>query len=195
MFNVNDFRWLSANDACMPEFSNWSRPYEYAFILNKIKSLSIKNPSIHNTCCGYSSLHLQFAKKLNELSTNCTHSDIKKDFYFKEIETKYYDITTANDKMFDVVICVSSLEDVYSETKPDNLKICFNNLINQVSIGGRLLITCDYPGVPLWYCEDMIGQKITNEKTKLSYANSILPDLNFKIGAEYHIIVMDLIKC
>lgn len=197
MFLVNEFRWLSTTDAILRDFGNWSRTYEYPWILNKIKSLELNNPSIHNTCCGTADIHLFFAKKLNDLSSNIIHSDVatSKLWESENINIEYYNLQNIYNKKFDIVVCISTLEDTASSK--DNLKVCFDNLINQVVSDGKLLITCDYPSVPLEWIEELIGQKITpnNTETKLTSANSVFPAPGFIIGSEYYkIIVIELTK-
>lgn len=189
---VNEFRWITINDEKMAEYNNWSRPYEYAFILRKIRDLQLSNPSIHNTCCGTGDIHLQFAQALNALSDNVTHSDmIISDLFADSLNNIIkYNLLEESPQKFDIVMCVSSLEDAY-DVSPENADIVFSNLLNQVKPNGRLLITCDYPTVSLPWCEDKLGQKILDCAPRLNSLNSIYPRADF---SHYNIIAMDLTK-
>lgn len=191
MFKVEEFKWITINDDYMSEFDNWSRPYEYAFFLNKIKSFSKnkQNPSIHNSCCGTEQIHLQFAKKIQLLSNNVYHSDIKISELFKTNLNVYFnDITKPFDKKFDIVICVSTLEELRSEQRKD----AFDNLIDQVNSGGHLLLTCDYPDVDLKFLETLLGKKISSTNNiKLNSMNSIVKTEEF---SHLNIIAIDLLK-
>lgn len=192
MFTVNEFKWLTINDTCMREFNNWSRPYEYAYVLQKLNTLPHHEPSIHNTCCGTGDIHLQFAQRLNIISPNVTHSDMLISNLFSNSLTNFtkYDLYHKSDKTYDVVICVSSLEDAY-DINPANADLAFSNMIDQVNPDGRLLITCDYPTVSLEWCENLLGQKISNTSPRLNSMNSVYPRTDF---AHYNIIAMDLTK-
>jgi hypothetical protein len=189
MFTVNEFRYLTVNDKYMDEFSNWSRPYEYNWILQNLQKASLNNPSIHNTCCGTQPIHLQFAEKLNKFSQNITHSDIiKSDLFLQHLNIETYDLTQSYNKLFDIVICISTLE----EMRANDREIAFNNLINQVNVGGHLLLTCDYPDVELSFLENILGQKIMlDNNIKLCGNNSAFRNDEF---SNLNIIVIDLIK-
>lgn len=192
MFTVNEFRWLTTGDTCMREFDNWSRPYEYAYVLQKLKTLPHHKPFIHNTCCGTGNIHLQFAKRLDEISPNVTHSDMLiSDLFASSLPNLIkYDLYQKSDRKYDVVICVSSLEDAY-DINPANADLAFANMIDQINPGGRLLITCDYPTVSLEWCENLLKKKITDTYPRLNSANSAFPRTDF---THYNIIAMDLTK-
>lgn len=187
MFIVNEFRWLTINDPHMAEFNNWSRPYEYNWILQKLQK--INNKSIHNTCCGTQPIHLQFAQKLSAFSNDIVHSDIfKSDLFLNHFNVEFHDIINPYPKKFDTVICVSTLE----EMRVNDREPAFNNLIDQVNDGGHLLLTCDYPDVELSFLEEKIGQKIMEtSETKLCGNNSVFRNDEF---SHLNIIVIDLLK-
>ena len=192
-FMVNEFRWLRTTDHKMKEFSNWSRPYEYAFALDRIKSLSLVNPAIHNTCCGYSSLHMDFAKMLNELSTRTVHSDFKPYVMVGDdiqtapsfgrnsfgIDVEQYDIEQPNVNRFDVVVCISALEDIVYVRGQNTIGKVMDNLLEQLVPGGRLLITCDYPGIDIQTLEDILKQPFDHTGPILTdtYCNIIAMDI------------------
>lgn len=189
MFTVNEFRWLTTDDQYMAEFNNWSRPYEYNWILQKLRKLSLNNPSVHNTCCGTQPIHLQFAQKLNQFSQNITHSDIfRSELFLKHFNVEFYNIINPYPKSFDTVICVSTLE----EMVPSDREPAFDNLINQVNSGGHLLLTCDYPDVDLSFLESKLGTKILESNaTKLCGSNSVFRNDEF---SRLNIIAIDLIR-
>ena len=101
-----------------------------------------------------------------------------------------YNLYDKSDQKFDIVVCVSSLEDTY-DVSPANAQLAFDNMIDQVKPGGRLLITCDYPTVSLQWCEELLGQKIVEGGIRLHSMNSIYQRGDF---AHYNIIAMDLTK-
>lgn len=187
-FTVHEFRWLETKDKAMLEFDNWSRPYEYCFILDKIDSLKLDNPKIHNTCCGTQPIHLQFAKKMNERSGNVIHSDVIKSNFFKELDISIYNITEPyiESQLFDIVVCVSTLEEISKQYR----KQTFYNLFNQLKIGGRLLLTCDFPDVELSFCEKLLKTTIANNTgIKLNSMNSYYKVEEF---SKFNIIAIDV---
>lgn len=205
MFIVNEFRYLSSNDEHDPRFSNWSRTYEYPAMLNQIKKANLTSPSIHNTCSGSANLHMEFAKELQKFSSKVVHSDLRD--YSKEVSEiggnfYQYDIETKNDKSYDIVICVSSLEDIVKTRR----ELVLNNLIDQTNNGGRVLLTCDYhdPQVCNMHnredCEthgcspamlqQILGQPIQEVHSRLNGGNAKVA-WNHDI-AHYNIILIDL---
>ncbi len=205
MFTVNEFRFLSCHDDYDPKFSNWSRTYEYPAMLNQIRKANLNNPSIHNTCSGSANLHMEFAKELHRFSSRVDHSDLR--YYSKEVSEiggnfYQYDIETKNNKSYDIVICVSSLEDIVKTRR----ELVLNNLIEQTNPGGRLLLTCDYHdpqvcnlhnredcethGCSPAMLEQILGQKISDNLPRLNGANAKVA-WNHSI-AHYNIILIDL---
>lgn len=204
MLSVNEFRWLTINDPCLMEFKNWSRTYEYAYVLNKIKQSNIKNPSIHNTCCGTGNLHAAFAKRLEDLSSNVLNSDmIQSDFFRSGYNFKLYNMYNPSNESYDIVINVSSLEDASQKER----ELAFTNLINQVKPGGRLILTCDHHEsngchsggdcndhrVPIPLLERLLGQPIQpiDPRFKLNSARSVYAEAEF---SNYNIIAIDVTK-
>lgn len=189
MFVTNEFRWLTITDKYMNEFDNWSRPYEYAWILDKVKTVGISNPSIHNTCCGNQPIHLQFAKKLDEISNNVLHTDgVFSNLFASNVKFKVHNIVESYDNSFDIVICISTLEEICAEKRG----VVFDNLINQTKSGGRLLLTCDYPHVDLNFFNEKLSRVITETKEiKLNSFTSIAKSNDYK---DLNIIVIDITK-
>lgn len=186
---VNEFRWLTVSDDYLSDFDNWSRPYEYAWVLNNLKKNLLNNPHIHNTCCGTQPIHLQFSKKLNLLSDNVLHTDaVYSDLFNENVNFKLYNLEEKINLFFDVVICVSTLEEL---PKSSREKV-FHNLYDQLKPGGRLLLTCDYPHVDLEFLEKKLKTSIsTTNSDKLNSLNSIVKNEEFK---ELNIIVVDISK-
>jgi len=180
---IEDFRFLTLNDEFDNTYLNWSRSYEYPYILKSIGKY-IKTPNIiHNTSWGYEGVHNIFREKLDSLY-NVIHSDIKKSNYPR---TKIWDIRTppTNDELnlYDVVINVSTIEEV----KDDHLFI-LKNLFSMVKSGGILAVTMDFPGAQLDKIEDWLDRKVQNATNKLNGNNSSLPNNRYK-----HLNVIGLI--
>lgn len=138
---IIDFRFLTTDDNYNAKWDCWSRVYEYEYILNKLKELGASSTStIHNSSWGFEGCHVTFKEQLDASYDNCLHSDIRHSSLPK---TMYYDITKPiEDKYknyFDFVINVSTVEEVGY----DNVKI-IRNLLEQVKVGGHLIITFDY---------------------------------------------------
>lgn len=109
---------------------------------------------IHNTCCGgHDSDHINFLKDLemNE-RWSVLNSDLNNYAYEGYVQNnlkspfEFYDITTPLDKVFDVVINISTLEEIPNIDYTDY----FENSYNQLNDNGFLLITCDVPPANLY---------------------------------------------
>lgn len=140
------------------------RVYEYKIVLNLIKKLStVDSPSIHNSSWGFEGVHIIFKNKLDKLSSNCIHSDIK---WSKLHKTTIYDITnpppTEYLNKFDFVLNISTVEEVYFDHW-----IIIQNLFAQVKENGYLIITFDYPGMNVPLIEKHLG-------VNLEYPSGIL---------------------
>ena len=140
-FSVEEFRFLKTDDVYDEKYNWWSRIYEYPYVLNKLNLLGANNDSkIHNTSWGFEGCHVTFKNDLDLLYNNVIHSDIKESNLPK---TMFYDITKKIEEKyvnyFDFVVNVSTVEEV---NYPNNLVI--DNLLEQVKIGGFLIITFDY---------------------------------------------------
>lgn len=176
---VYDYRFcykLDDYDLIYDDGSSWSRPYEYKYITNfiedKINFNQQKEPKIkiHNTSWGFEGVHIKFRDNLDQYG-ECLHSDIVKSEYR---ETYNYNITEDEFKFhnnFDFVINVSTIEHLSAEHQ----KLALMNLYKQVKVGGYLLLTFDYPRVPLNIINDTFNLKIKNDNLeKLNGNNSIV---------------------
>jgi SAM-dependent methyltransferase len=184
---VIDFRFLTRDDRFELKYNEWSRIYEYPYVLNILKSLGTNEDSlIHNTCWGFYKCHVTFKNDLDDLYNNVLHSDIRK----SELNnTILYDITQKIEEKyknyFDVVLNISTIEEV---NYPND--IVLNNLFEQVKPGGYLIITFDYDknncnsfgngSMNLSCVEDFVNKKIEMKNTNIiSGSNSELPDASF----------------
>lgn len=76
-FKVLEFRLFDSSDSRDERWEEWSRVYEYEFILEKVKNLSkTAQISIHNTCWGYQGIHLKFKDELESKYSQVTNSDM-----------------------------------------------------------------------------------------------------------------------
>jgi hypothetical protein len=138
---VLEFCFLKTSNKSDNKWKEWSRVYEYPYIIDKLKVLGANNNSlIHNSSWGYTELHKMFKDELDSVFDNCIHSDIRPSLLDK---TFCYDITKKIDNKynnyFDFVINISTIEEVGY----NNVEI-IKNLFEQVKIGGYLIVTFDY---------------------------------------------------
>ncbi len=152
---ITDSGYFKFSDAIDVKYTEWSRAYEYPYIMkfleDKFPKESIK---IHNTCCGGHHIdHVNFLKDL-ELKKewfvlNSDLNDYAYEGYIKnnlKSPFEFYDITKPFDKKFDVIINVSTLEEIPHINYIDY----FQNSYNQLNLGGYLIITCDVPPANLY---------------------------------------------
>ena len=185
---VISFRFLNLDDTKNPKYEAWSRIYEYPFVLDALTKLGASsNSTIHNTCWGFLSCHIEFKNDLDKLCNNVLHSDIrpsnlKNTIIYdatKKIEDKYINY-------FDFVINVSTIEEI----NHPNIEV-FNNLLEQVKPGGYLIVTFDYDknncssygqgSMNLSEVETYVGQSCTPlEINSINGSNSILPQHYFQ---------------
>lgn len=163
-----DFRFIDCNDLHNTRWNNWSRNYEWEYVIKRIKDLNIN--SIHNTACGGMNesdcLHLTFCNELIKIVPETINSDIWGDSVQNEYTPKikpnnnnfiYYNLYNKYDNKFDMVLCISVLEHLHG-----NIKEVFMNLWEQVKEGGTLILTFDYPIVDLKLIEEIVGKKCIN---------------------------------
>jgi hypothetical protein len=174
---VIDFRYISRNDLFDKKYIAWSRIYEYPYVLNMLKKLGAnENSMIHNTSWGFEGCHVTFKDDLDNLYSNTLHSDIKQS---KLKNTTVYDITKkAEDNLiehFDFVLNVSTVEEVnFSHVN------IIKNLLEQVKVGGYLIITFDYNAknktgigsIQLSEVEKQFNIKLHDVDNKISGINS-----------------------
>jgi SAM-dependent methyltransferase len=147
------------------------------------------NATIHNTCCGGTQeLHKQFHDKLKSINPNISNSDIVATPMNQQFEDfHFYNILVPNDKKFDLVLCISTLEEI--PNKQTNIAIGFDNLVKQLNPNGRIVITCDYPDVPLNLLENIVGSKCEDVPNRLNGLNSIHKQSQYK---HLNIVLLDL---
>lgn len=174
---IVEFRYLTRDDLFDKKYSAWSRIYEYPYVLNKLKQLNANEISmIHNTSWGFEGCHVTFKNDLDDIYTNTLHSDIKKSSLKN---TTIYDITKKPEdnlkEYFDFVLNVSTVEEV----KYSHVTI-IKNLLEQVKVGGYLIITFDYNSnnttgvgsIQLNEVEDFFNIKLEDINNKISGINS-----------------------
>jgi len=186
---IVNFRFIDKNESFIDKnFINWSRPYEWGYVLSALKDNINSEYSVHNTSCGNEELHIQFANSLNNLSSNVFNSDIVDINLNKEKFKNYfnYNILSKNKNKYDVVLCISTLEHLPGI---DDAKIAFNNLLEQVNDDGRLIITYDYPCIKNEIFEEILNKKIEIPSNILNGDNSIYPS-----GLKLSIVLIDIKK-
>ena len=173
-FKAIEFRLLDTSDINDMHYNDgyaWSRIYEYPLVLSYIKKLSYsEDPFIHNSSWGFEGVHVLFKERLDILSKNCIHSDLRKSSLSN---TAIYDITKnpPNDyiEKFDFVVNISTVEEVNY-----NHWIIIQNLLQQVKKGGYLIITFDLPGLTINLIESKINRKLYIPENLLNGKTSIL---------------------
>ena len=186
-YKTIDFRFASKDDAYDERFAlphMWSRPYEYHYVLDFIKShTGSAVPSIHNSSWGFEGVHVIFRDVLDGVGT-CLHSDIVKS---KFRDTYYYNIVKERkdfENKFDFVLNVSTIEHLKSNKAR---KLAIENLFKQVKIGGYLVITFDYPKANLGEIEKLINSKCAVVKDRLNGENSIMQNRRY---ANFNIVYL-----
>lgn len=176
---INQFKFITHDDYRDDRFLNWSRCYEWGYVLKTIKDSYQEKITVHNTCAGPGEIHKQFHDELIKQNVEVTNSDI----VITEINKNFtnmcqHDLTKPwkNKEEFDLLLCISTLEEIptvnkrfegsYEERKK-NLKQILENLYNQVKPNGRLIITLDYPDIDYEIFEDIFDRKISNLESKL----------------------------
>ena len=137
---IVDFSFFADIDPRDSFYANWSRQYEYPWVISRLRAYGAK--SVHNTACGGSQqIHGKFAIALGgEFKT--TNSDVFVDSSW--FVRDYCDITIPRrGEKFDAVVCVSAIEHINGHAPIEIIK----NLLGHVNDGGIVLITLDSPPV------------------------------------------------
>lgn len=184
---INEFRFLNPQEVFLDRrFYNWSRCYEWGYVLNVMKDFN--NIKVHNTCCGPSEIHKQFHDALCDTGNIIINSDNRiTDMNSGFQNFKVYDLTNKETEQYDVVLCISTLEEL-----PENeIENVFNNLFDQVKIGGRLIITCDYPDVSVEKLERILSAKCHKSENILNGTNSVYPQ---HVYSHLSVVLIDIEK-
>lgn len=184
---INEFRFINNNESFIDkDFVNWSRCYEWGYVLSSLKN--VNNNTIHNTCSGPGEIHKSFHDKLSKTNNKVDNSDIFETNINKTFDNFYlYNLLDKNNKKYDFVLCISTLE----ELDKNSIKVAFNNLLDQVKDGGRLIITCDYPDVDVGLLEEILNTKCRDSSTRLNGANSVYKQEQY---TRLNVILIDITK-
>lgn len=138
--DILELRWLTLQDLVNTGYIDWSRIFEYPYVLNTLERLgATPESSIHNSSWGFKGSHVMFKEKLDSLYNNVMHTDV---IASNLRNTAIYDITKESSEYsekFDFVLNISTVEEVNCKTTT-----VIQNLYNQVKPGGYLIITFDY---------------------------------------------------
>jgi 2-polyprenyl-3-methyl-5-hydroxy-6-metoxy-1,4-benzoquinol methylase len=177
---VLEYRYLTAEDHHDATWENWSRAYEYPFVLTRLRRTRVMNVG----CGGLMAIHGRWATMLNKTGLEVTHSDIVGAGLISPFT--YYDLRKPWDgPSFDTVIAVSVLEHI---SYP--VDALLDNLFGMVAHGGIMLATMDVPGVDRAAVDAWAGQAVTNIPPGghiLSGANSVCEQLGW---AETNILAL-----
>jgi len=172
---VVEFRKLFISDKYSLKYDDgyaWSRIYEYPLVIDIIKKYYQPNNIVHNSSWGFEGVHTIFKEQLDN-NFNCVHSDIRPS---NLKNTFVYDITKydiSSKEKYDFVINISTLEEVNA-----NHIDVFNNLLDQVKIGGYFISTFDLPGLQLESFEQLFDCDIQVDGISLNGTNSVLRNSN-----------------
>ncbi len=187
---IKEFRFLNPHEDFIDErFHNWSRCYEWGYVLHAIKNFS--DIKIHNTCCGPSEIHKQFQDALCDTGNIIVNSDNEMTHINSEFKNfKIYDLTTKDiedTEKYDFVLCISTIEDLPGS----EIENVINNLLDQVKPKGRLIITCDFPMVPIELLEGILSHKCERSEIVLNGTNSSFQDT---YHSHLNVILIDIEK-
>ena len=169
-------RFIHKDDFVDLEYRAWSRIYEYPAILNYlIEYYEGENITIHNSCCGGHDIdHIRFMKQLeSNINWNILNSDVNEYSLYSYLQSNLkspmiiYDVLdpiSLKDKQFDIILNISTLEE-FDPTKYDSY---VEISLSQLKVGGRLLITCDYPQVQI----PRLYETINGYNSLLNYKSS-----------------------
>ena len=190
---IKEFRFLSWNEPFIDkQFKNWSRCYEWGYVLNECKKIN-KPITIHNTCCGPSEIHKQFHDELIKVpDATVYNSDIFRTDTNKDFNNFFiYSIEHLNIIKYDMVLCISTLEELNKKEDSQIINKAFSSLYHQTGIEGRLIITCDYPMIQPELIESIIGEKIKDTPNRLTGMTSFYKQPEYK---DLSIILLDIQK-
>jgi len=178
---VKECRFLNINDK-QDNTPNWSRRFEYKYVYDQIVENVNGLYSVHNTSCGFSKLHWDFAESISAIRRGVGDHFTNSDLFDKnplDFENYWkYDILTPSPFEYDCVINISTVEDFIN---PKTIKKAFNNLLNHAR--KRLIITCDiYDKVDHRMFIDILGLPKDwdfKEEGALTGANSTHPQYEF----------------
>jgi hypothetical protein len=185
-FTVNTFNFISNTSLYDIKWDNWSRCYEYELIINKLNELNNKNIKIHNSACGATlPIHKQFADYLKEIGYNILNSDNLDPKYCRKRPFKYFPDNFINfniisdiiNEKFDIILNISTIEHFHDK---NDVKKAIFNLLSQLNINGKLLLTFDYPDIDINYIEKIFNIKCKDCDNRLNGSNSILQNNRYK---------------
>ena len=177
-FTIIDFKFAEVTDNFNLKYKEWSRIYEYSYVIEFIRWNTLKDmekPEIHNSSWGYEGVHVMFRDELDMIG-KCTHSDIISSTFR---ETYYYNITEEKkefENKFDFVLNISTIEHLNSV---DERIMAIQNLYKQLKAGGYLILTFDYPRVNLTEIEELVQTKCKIPINLLNGENSASPNNNY----------------
>ena len=114
---VISFRFLNLDDTKNPKYEAWSRIYEYPFVLDALTKLGASsNSTIHNTCWGFQSCHIEFKNDLDKL---CNHINFKIQNKILSYSTELNDIiippcssSVMLDKNKNIINCIDQFDNI-----------------------------------------------------------------------------------
>jgi len=192
---LDQFRLFAPSDPHDPAFPSWSRCYEWHFVLQALAGgragmgAEARALTVHNTCCGHLDGHALFHDRLIALCPRTVNSDLHprgRNPAFRGFFRQ--DVREPLDRRFDRVLCISTLEEIYrDERDPVVVRQVLANLLGQVEVGGRLIVTCDIstPDKPVFdisgaleieLLEGLLGARCAVPPVRLTGASSVFPE-------------------
>lgn len=165
---VKEFRYLAVDEPfAAPEFPNWCRTHEWGYVLSVLKN--VPDASVHNTSAGTWELHRQFHEALEDIagevvSTEIVWTDVNRTFV-----SGMYDILKPADRIYDVVLSISTLE--HLEKREETVPLAYRNLLAQTK--KRLIITWSEPSGVTEIFEGLLGQRCRDVEERLNGMNGL----------------------
>jgi hypothetical protein len=163
-FDVKEFSFFCESDVNNEMWGNWSRNYEYEFVLRKLEDYGAANNSlIHNSSWGFHGCHILFKDSLEKRYANVFNSDNR----FSDIDNTFVLDLKKNipDELvgrFDFVLNISTLEEIeFSQIW------ILRNLLRMVKTNGFLILTFDFPGLNIKKFEKLFDLKVHNPPNPL----------------------------
>jgi len=185
---IQELRFMTTTDPYDLSFQNWSRCYEWEYVLNVLKS----DPflvTVHNTACGEAGIHKQFHDKLKAIPGKVIYnSDVRTSLINTQFDNFHLcNIIEKPIRKYDCVLCISVLEDFLDYNIVNST---IKNLLEQTE--KRLIITCDYPGMPVDWLKTILNEPDREFSTVniLNGSTSIYPQREF---TNLNIILLDII--
>lgn len=165
---ILEFRYLGKHDLHMDHWDNWSRNYEYPWVIHRLLDARMRlckdDLTVHNTACGTGPVHVRFCDTLVDTFGSVVNSDVVPP-EGKPKNYRVHNILHAIPDKFDAVVNVSVLEHL----PPDERPVAMMSLWEQVKPGGVMLLTFDAPDLPVHIMEEWVNGVCADANPRLEW--------------------------